>query len=249
MERKKYLLLTALCFMNALSMPALAQRDYRQATYDAYVSGDMGRWKSVITAIEAESDPDQMRQLELLEYYYGYIGYLLAEGRNQEAKDYITKGDRLIDDILAVDPDNPDATAYKGSFIAYRFSINRLKAVVSGMESKRLIEKAYADAPENVRAISEMANLCYYAPALFGRDRSRGVKLYEKAARRMEQMRTDRANWFYLRLLTNIALHYDYAGDTQAAAAAYERILAAEPNYRWVKDELYPDFLARNGAR
>lgn len=249
MERTKYILMTALSLSLALSLPAFAQESYRQTTYEAYISGEMERWKPVIAAMEEENDTNVERRLELLEYYYGYIGYLLAEGRKDEAKVYISKGERLIDDILEANPANPDATAYKGSFIAYRFSINRLKAVVSGMESKRLIEKAYSEAPENVRAISEMANLCYYAPALFGRDRARGVRLYEKAARSMEETRADRANWFYLRLLTNIALHYDAVGDASKAAAAYEKILSAEPGYLWVKEELYPDFLARNGRR
>lgn len=237
------------CAAATFAVPAAAQNSYRHAAYQAYISGDMKTWEGIINAMENENGRDVRSRLELLEYYYGYIGFLIGENRKSEAKSYISKGEELIESILKDDPRNPDATAYKGSFIAYRFSINKLKAVVSGMESKRLIEKAYAEDPENVRAISEMANLYYYAPVLFGRDRERGVGLYRKAARSMEQSGSDRESWCYLRLLTNIAMHYDAEGDAVAAASAYRKILEAEPDYLWVKNELYPDFLARNGLQ
>lgn len=243
MERTKYILLSIIVIMSAYNLNA--QTDHSKAIYDAYVAGDMKEWVPVIEKMESEHNPTIDRRLELIGYYYGYIGYLIPAGERSVAKKYIDKGNKQLEYILGSSPDNAPATSLKGSFIAFRFAINKLRAAVSGMESKRLIEKGYKLDPHNVTTISEMANLLYYAPVLFGRDREKAVRLYETAARKMELEGISEANWFYLHLLTAIARHYDNEGMNNEADAAYRKILDAEPQFIWVKDELYPNFKAR----
>jgi Tfp pilus assembly protein PilF len=40
-----------------------------------------------------------------------------------------------------------------------------------------------------------------------------------------------------------MAKAYDKIGHKTTAKAYYEKILALEPNFRWVRDELYPAIL------
>ena len=249
MERSKYLFIIFLALIVVL-LPVAAhpQSAERTAIYRSYIKGDMASWVPVMERIENESNPSHGRQLELLEYYYGYTGYLISEDRLREARTYIDKGERLIDRILTYDPDNVAVQSLKGSFMAYGFAVNKLKAVVSGRESKRLIEESYRKAPDNVRAVAEMANVYYHAPAMFGRDRDKGAELYGRAAELIEKQGDTNNNWYYIHLLTVLALHFEETGDYARAGRIYEKLLRIEPDYVTVRDELYPEFLKRSGG-
>ena len=50
-------------------------------------------------------------------------------------------------------------------------------------------------------------------------------------------------DWNYLSLLVTMAKAYDKIGQKNTAKAYYEKILALEPNFRWIRDELYPAIL------
>ena len=50
-------------------------------------------------------------------------------------------------------------------------------------------------------------------------------------------------NWNYLSLLTSIAKAYEVTGRKAMAKLYYEKILKIEPNFMWVKNELYPKIL------
>lgn len=245
MERTKYLLivLAITLFQNAVAAPPLSPE--RTATYRSYIKGDMEAWVPVMERLENEANPSLERQMELLDYYYGYTGYLISEDRLREAKVYIAKGERLIDKIMARDPGNLTVQSLKGSFMAYGFAVNKLKAVVGGKESKRLIEDSYRKAPDNARAVAEMANVYYHSPAIFGRDRDKGVELYGRAAELLEKHGDTKDNWYYVHLLTVMAVYYEEVGDYSEAGRIYEKLLRIEPDYVTVRDNLYPKFLKR----
>ena len=52
-----------------------AQSVYKSQIYNAYINGDMNKWATIIHNFEKESPSTIERKLELLSYYYGYIGY------------------------------------------------------------------------------------------------------------------------------------------------------------------------------
>lgn len=54
------------------------ESNYQHAIYQSYISGNMNKWASVITAAEKENSANTERRLELISYYYGYIGYLIG---------------------------------------------------------------------------------------------------------------------------------------------------------------------------
>ncbi|MCD8072824.1 MAG: hypothetical protein LUE10_06605, partial [Alistipes sp.] len=188
MERKKYFTLT-LCITLSLLIftSASAQRQYSREIYRAYISGDIDGWERVIGSLEASGTPTSDLKLELAEYYYAHIGYLLGVGRKNEAKDYISRAELLADNILKSDPDNATATSLKGIFIAYRMELNKIKAPVLGPQCMKYIKKAYEMDPANVQAVSDMGNMYYHCPAVFGGDKTKGIRYLRQAARIMEE--------------------------------------------------------------
>jgi len=211
--------------------------------YQAYIEGDIDKWLNVLHEMEHAPSLSNEEKQELIGYYYGYIGYLLGTDRKNVAKVYINRGDSLITAILKQSPDQPTVLAYKGSFLGFKMGLNKLRSVTLGPESMRYIKKAYSLDPENAQVITDMANMLYYAPALFGGDKKEALLLYQQAIKRMEDKNETEKNWFYLNSLTNLAQLYESQKQTDLAVELYKKILRIEPEFTWVRDELYPQVL------
>lgn len=239
MERKEYLRKYLILF-GLITMQLSVSAQYGTDIYNAYTSGDMNKWEAAVIKMESSRPTSLSKKLELLNYYYGYIGYLIGKEEKSKAKSYIGKGEKLIDALLKEDPDHVEATAYKGSFIAYQMAINRIKTPVLGPKSLRYINTAYKLDPNNLQAIVDKANLLFYAPAVFGGDKNQAIPLYQKAIRKMENENLNHQNWYYLNLLVVLAQHYEKIGEKEKAVHTYQKILKEEPDCEWVKKELYP---------
>lgn len=240
MERAQCLrtfLIIGITFILFLNVSA---QSFKKEIYNAYINGDMTRWEKVLVQIEQQPLSAIEQQLELISYYYGYIGFLLGTKEEKTARTYINKGEKLIDHVLKEYPDNATANACKGSFLGFRMSLNKFRSVILGPESMKYIKKAYQLDSSNVQAIADKANMLYYAPVAFGGKKTEALRLYQKAIGVLEKKNDDKTNWFYLHLLTTLAQQYESMKQYENALTIYEKILKAEPAFEWVKNELYP---------
>lgn len=247
MERTKYLfaLLGGLILLGAITR-AGAQTTFAGRAYRAYVSGDMTQWTDVIERLENASGPQtEAREIELLNYYYGHIGFLLGSDAKAEAKKYLTKAMGRVDAVLDRNPSHPAALAYKGIFTAYRMSMNKITAPILGPGTMQYIQRAYRSDPRSVEALTAMGNLLYHAPSLFGGDKAGGIAYIERAVARLEASGRTVENWNYLNLLVMQAQYLEQTGKGEEALAVYEKILRFEPGFVWVRDELCPALKAR----
>ncbi len=245
MERTQYLWIVVLFTMIPHKTICTNQPEYRKTIYDAYITGDMQKWKEVIEQMEKTTDLPLPIRLELLSYYYGYTGFLVGSKQREEAKKYISNGEKLIETILAEDPLNATAYACKGSFIGYKMEMAKVKAIILGPESMRCIHKAYQLDPENIQAITDKGNMLFYAPAIAGGNRKKAIAYLEKAIEKTEQTQLTVNNWFYLNTLVLLARYCEATGEKERAVIVYRKILSIEPGFTWVKEELYPDILKK----
>lgn len=165
---------------------------------------------------------------------------LLVPKKNESAEKYIVRGEKLIAEVLKKSPENATALAFKGSFIGFRIALSKFKALTLGVESNECIEKACNINPNNIQANVDKGNALYHTPKLFGGDKKEALKLFQQAARLLEKNNNTSNNWFYLNILTLIAKNQESLGNFHQAIQTYEKILVFEPNYQWVKNELYP---------
>jgi tetratricopeptide (TPR) repeat protein len=212
--------------------------------YNSYVSANMSGWENVIKEMEKNrgSLTSLANKLELAEYYYGFTAYCLGKNRKDEALKTLKKGIVLCDQIIKQDPKNATAMAFRGAFVAFEISINRLKIIILGRESLKWLNKAIETNPENIQALTDRANAYYHAPSMFGGDINKSLSYYEKALKSLEKNNLTKNNWQYLNLYVYIANVYLKLDKKEKAKAVYKTALQKEPNFKWAADLLLPTF-------
>ena len=223
-----------------------AQSANQKTIYKAYINSDATKWSTTIRNIETNTPPTTTDQkLELVNFYYGYAGYLIAVRQNNLARKNITTAQKWIDRILTSTPKNSTALAYKGLFMGLEMSTNKTKSISLASQSLSAINKAYDSDPRNTLAIIAKANALYQAPAFFGGNKREAINFFLKAINQMETSKTADYNWTYLHTLITIAKAYEKQNRLQDAKLMYEKALRKEPNFALVKNNLYPAILIK----
>jgi len=222
----------------------MSETSRRQQIYHAYVSGNMDQWVSVVKEMENDETIRTVSQkLELVEYYYGLTPFYIDTKNEKMARITIQKADLVLDKLLKNDPKNPTAQAFKGAFIGFKLSLDKLKILTLGPECLKHINLSYSIDPSNIQALTDKANALFHAPKMFGGDKIEAVKLYQKSIVLMEKSNLSTNNWFYLNTLILLAKAYVSIDKTNDAKIIYEKTLRKEPDFVWVKKVLYPRLL------
>lgn len=229
-----------LAFLLAASL-SFGATNRRHLIYDAYISGNRAQWVQVVHEMERSTETKTVSwKLELVEYYYGIVGYYIGIKRNDLAAPVLNKANTLIDGILKEHPGNATAMAFKGSLTAFKISLNRYKVMVLGRESLKWLEKSLTAEPENIQALFDRGNAYVHAPVIFGGDPEQGILMFRKAMVLMEKRNQTTENWFYLHLLITTADACKRSGHPEKGRPYYERALQVEPRFRFVKETLLP---------
>ena len=222
-----------------------AESPYKKVFYNAFINRETYKWGSLIRTEETTNPPATTEQkLELINYYYGFIGHMMGKKQYETAREFIERAEKLNNQVLKSSPKNATAFSYKGAFMGMRIGLNRIKSVYLWPESKGYIDKALKLEPNNVQAIIDKGNLLFYSPNMLGGDKEEALELFHKAEKIMEKNKDTDHNWEYLNLLVTMAKAYEKLDNLQEAKHYYEKALQKEPNFKWVKDDLYPKLLA-----
>jgi tetratricopeptide (TPR) repeat protein len=240
MERKIH---TLILFLMIIAT-AGAEASNRAEIYSAYISGDMAQWKSVIDRMEASKSRNNAFLLELVNYQYGYIAWAIGVKQNSEARRYLN----LAEANLALLERNryklSMVNAYKSAFYGYRIGLNVLQAPFIGPKSVESANLAMELDPSNPFGYIQYGNSQYYMPAMFGGSKEEAIKYYLKAEELMvKDAEYAEKNWNYLNLLTILAQAFSETGNLASSKDYYDKILKIEPDYNWVKDQLYKDLM------
>jgi tetratricopeptide (TPR) repeat protein len=243
MERTKYrLILILLLLQGFLQIKA----GFRSEIYYAYIHNRMDIWKDAIDRLNSvEAKTDELI-LELVNYQYGYIGYCIGYKKRDDAKKYLELAERNIK-VLAENKFSPSLiNAYKCAFYGFRIGLNKLSAPINGLKSIEHARSALALDKENYFAYIQYGNIQFYMPAAFGGSKKEGIEYFLKAKEILEKNPRDLTeNWNYLSLLLIIGQSYSYINDLNSAKSMYEDILRLEPDFLFVKNELYPRLLKK----
>lgn len=251
MERKKCFkyIVFGLLFLSGMAI-LHAQKNPREQVYHAFISNQMELWDQVIQEFNKNrSSLTDARLVQLVNYYYGYIGWAIGEDRNKEAKIYLKEAKELVDDLLERTPDNSDLHAYMGALLGYEIGLNKIKAVVLGPESMKHIDRAIELNPDRPQGWIEKGNALFYMPKMFGGSKEKALEAYSKAIQLMEeQPEMLKQNWMYLNVLIIQGQSYEKTDQLDTAKSVYEKALQFEPDMTWLRDELYPEFMKKYQA-
>jgi tetratricopeptide (TPR) repeat protein len=237
MERSKCWVIAVLLLGNSM----IGFADYKSEVYKAFSENNMLIWKNVITELNAVKNKDNELLLDLVNYQYGYIAWCLGNKDENEAEKILNQAEKNIEILEKRNHKLSILYAYKAAFYGYRIGLNAWVAPVAGLKSLEYAKLAVKVDANNSLGFIQNGNIEFYMPPIFGGSKTSALKYFIEAQKLMEKNPSDiKYNWNYLSLLTIIAQAYSDIHDYKSACTYYEKILKIEPNYIWVKNELYP---------
>lgn len=251
------LILIFLAIFSAM-MPAAGQTagptvpSHNCNVYRGFLSGDMDVWTKGIAQQEEKyrlsRSSDDLFVLILSKY--GYIGFIIGMKKSDEAKDMLSSAEDNVEVLVKDKAYTARATALRGALIAMRINLNPLKATYLGMRSLRQMEEALEIDSDDATGWVEMGNARYHMPSVVGGSYKEAARCFSQAVTLYEKNQTNLiCNWHYLHALVWLAQSHDKLGELAEARRVYEKILQKEPEFQWVKKELYPDLIKRIGQQ
>lgn len=216
----------------------------KEAIYRAYLTNDMATWKTTIEAMHAEADKSQERELELLNYEYGYIGWCIGNNRKSEAKRYLERSQDRIERLKEANYRPPLLQAYESAYLGFQIGLAKLKAPRLGPKSLDTAKQSVANDDRNALGYIQLGNIDYFMPPLFGGSKERAIVHYLRAERLMAP--NGKGDWNYLALLVQLATAYEETGNIAMADSLFRKVLSLAPRFSWVRDELYPAFTKKH---
>lgn len=252
--KTRFLLLATLILIN-YTPPLNAQslkRSYDERLFISFKSGEMKDWVAVIDELEADYRRTKNSETlyEITHAQYGYIGFLIGSKNIKFARQYLVEAEKNIEILINEQPKNASSKALKGALLAYQISMSPYKAPFIGPKSMAIIDESLKLDSNSVQALIERGNAAHYAPSLFGGDPIEAVKYYSKALSILEKQngKLPPNTWIYLNTYTQLALAFEKAKQYRNAKQTYNHILTIAPDFKWVANELYPQFKKRHST-
>ncbi|MGK9476315.1 tetratricopeptide repeat protein [Melioribacter sp. OK-6-Me] len=204
----------------------------------------MELWKTTIDSIEERGIFSDQEYLELLNYYYGYIAWSIDGKKYNSAEYYIEKSKKIIKHLENKQYCLSSLYAYKAALIGYEIGISQYKAPFIGRKSLKYATQAIKADSENPMGYIQLGNIAFYTPALFGGSKKEALVHYLHAYELMKKNKHQiRYNWNYLNLLVSIINTYIKLEEYDKAEEFCLIALEIEPEFDWVKKNLYPKLL------
>ena len=214
--------------------------------YEAYINNNMEKWEDIIKEMNANQNMNNNSRAELLNYQYGYIGYCIGMEEWDKAKKHLSNAEENLE-ILENKNFNPSTiNAYKSAFYGFKIGLSPVKAAFFGPKSVKFSKLAIKQDEKNPMGYIQYGNSQFYMPAVFGGSKEVAIDYFKMAQNLFENnLQNLKDDWNYLSLLTLIAQSFDEINQLEEAKKYYKKILTIEPEFQWVKDELYPELLKK----
>jgi tetratricopeptide (TPR) repeat protein len=196
-------------------------------------------WKNTIQQMQTQ----KQITLELINYQYGYIAWCIGNRNYTEARKLLDEANKNLEIFFSKRKKTADYYSYKAAFIGFEIGLDKYKAPFLGPKSNENLKKAILSDPENYFAYAQKAHADFYTPSIFGGSKTNAIEYYKKALLLYEKNIRKQKDWNYLALLTDIIRAYMEIEKYNEAKIFADKTLNIEPNYKWVRDELYPKII------
>lgn len=217
----------------------------KEILYEAYISGDNKLWKSAMENLNTsyKNTNNIVYLFELAKSQYGYMGVLIDRSEFKEARELLPKAERNIKKLIKYNPNWSDAHGLKAGIYGFKIILYPTQVVINGPKGKGYLEKATSFNDLSPSIIVEMANYKYHTPSLLGGDVDEAIKYYESAVRLFELTNQKKHNWQYINTMVWLAISLDKKGKSKEAKEVLRKVLDIEPDFYWVKNDLYPKII------
>ena len=216
---------------------AESPREFNETVYKAYISDNTQLWEETLSlgagSFSFENE-DEIYKLSL--GYYGLIGNYIGVGKEVEAKKLLNFIEPIIEKMLNNNPGSSRFNALRGALYGFEINMNGYKAMYLGPKSMKHINAAVDIDSKNPQAWVEKGNMLYYMPDMVGGDKQKGIEAYLKAIKLFEQQNNLENCWLYLNTIVVLGQWYFETNAPQKSMECYQKVLAIEPNFKWVKN-------------
>lgn len=233
------LLLTVVC----LFLSGLCSAQYsKEQMYRAYITQNMALWDDYLHHFDWKTLNNASRA-EYIGYEYGYVAAAIDE-KQPDAKQHI---DAFLAHIEAMEGVLPPSTllTYRSSHAAYRAKAYPFEFASMGVKAMNMAKEAVQKDSLDVLALNLLGCVDFYAPALFGGSKERALQSFRTARRVYEERGDTVCNWNYTASLMQMAMCLDKTGHTDEAVALCRKMLAVDPDFRFIRDEYLPSLLKK----
>lgn len=244
MERSKNLFIVLVCCI-AFSFHSQAQNNPQ--IYQAFISGDMNLWKTTLDKLEAAPQKSDKERLDLINYYYGYIGWSLGQkGSKKDVQKLMKTMETHLETLEKKNYAPSMVYFYKSALIGFEIGLHNYKAPLIGKKSLEFADQAVKKDSQNPFAYLQLGNINYYTPPIAGGSKQKALEKYLQALSLAEAGKWQiKQNWNYLNLLATLVDAYYELKEYQEAAAFCRKALEVEPQFEWVRNTLYPKILKK----
>lgn len=243
MERQRYIgiiVILLLCISTVWASPN------KKRIYDAYIGNNMNNWKTIIDEMERSKTSNTDILMELVNFQYGYIGYCLGNEKIKEAEKHLSLAEENLKNLEKADGEASLISAYQSAFYGFSIGLNKMKAPFIGPKSVKCAKLAMVQNPDNPMGYIQYGNSQFYMPFVFGGSKAEAVAYFQKAEKLMEKNKMQMQNdWNHMSLLVLIGQSYTEMKDYKNAKIYYEKALAVEPDFSWVKLKLMPELVEK----
>jgi tetratricopeptide (TPR) repeat protein len=229
-------ILANLLFPDHLGTRVRAQT-YETLALEAYLQNDLDKWDAALAATEAITDPEH-RLLTRAEYQLGRAYAAMAAGDDAARNDALDQIDENLDELWEINERNAVAHGLYSGLLGLKIARRPIMGMIYGSKAGTYAERAAELGPENGAALYHAASNLYYTPEQWGGDLTESRNLLERAVETYGPDRND--NWRYLNTLALLGQVRQKLGDTEGARLAYEKALAAQPEFGYVRNVLLP---------
>ncbi len=224
--------------------PVLAQNTPQTVVYQGYVMNSATLQKEAVATLQAAYEADKKNTealYQLFEAQYVLLNCTMAtkdeELFDEYVDDAVKNGKKLLDDATYA----ARANALLSAIYGYKIAYSPMKGMFLGGSSSSMSEKAIELAANDPVAWLKFGSNRYNTPEMWGGNKEEALQSFEKAVALFEaNPETLSTNFHYLDALAWLGIAYRNAGELEKAVATFEKAIAHEPNFGWVKHSLLP---------
>jgi len=220
--------------------------------YNAFINNRMDKWEQVIGEMNKKYQQDKNIDClyNLTFAQYGFIVYCIISEQREKGEEFLNYAENNSNRLLRYDSAWAEIYSLKAALYGFKIEFNKLRAIKYGLKSLEYMDRAMALDQNNARVWMEKGNITYYIPDFLGGGLQNAIACHVKSVSLFEkEPELLTYNWLYLLVLTNLGRWYTEAEKYESAGRIYEKILQIEPDYLWVKNELYPDLQDKTSGK
>lgn len=221
------------------SGPVYAGADW-SAIDNAWYAGDIEQLET-LRGEYADTHPKAAALIE-----YRLAGYQLGTGKRKRADALARQAIEHLKSYTETHPGDPDGFALLASTLGLTIGIDPSRGESVGPETGRYMSRAMEIDPNDPQVLYLNAISTLHRPAAYGGSASRAREQLDQAIAAYDQLEPGtEATWGLAEAHVWRGMALRSLGNTQAAAAEFERAMQIAPDYRWAR-KLYEETLSES---